>query len=238
MAALPIISDAEASAEARVLFEHCTKMLGRTANALRVAAHSPRVAQPLVGFMIAALRQEVSGILDVKTKTLIILKTSMLNGCSYCVGHNTALGLSLGYSDEQIDALGGDYRSSDLFTPAEKAAIAWAEYLTERTYRQHPEAIDDLKSHYSDAQIVEITMVSGFFNFWNRFVDSLQVELEPQNVVGNIKKSRKIDPDDYVAFMRDCWWGEANTASERRSRITEDTAGREIAANRSKTSIE
>ena len=101
MAALPIISDAEASAEAQVLFEHCTKMLGRTANALRIAAHSPRVAQPLVGFMIAALRQEISGVLDVKTKTLVILKTSMLNGCTYCVGHNTALGLSLGYSDRQ-----------------------------------------------------------------------------------------------------------------------------------------
>ena len=203
-----IISDAEASAEARVLFEHCTKMLGRTANALRIAAHSPRVAQPLVGFMIAALRQEISGVLDVNTKTLVILKTSMLNGCTYCVGHNTALGLSLGYSDRHIEALAGDYRGSDLFTPAEKAAIAWAEYLTERTYRQHPHAIDDLKRHYNDAQIVEITMVSGFFNFWNRFVDSLQVELEPQNVVGNIKKSREIDPEDYVAFMRECWWGE------------------------------
>ena len=132
----------------------------------------------------------------------------MLNGCSYCVGHNTALGLSLGYTDDKIDALAGDFRNSDLFTPAEKAAIAWAEYLTERTYRQHPHAIDDLKRHSNDAQIVEITMVSGFFNFWNRFVDSLQVELEPQNVVGNIKKSREIDPEDYVAFMRDCWWGE------------------------------
>ena len=223
MAVVPIISDEEASAEAQVLFEHCTQMMGRVANAMRISAHSPRVAQALLGFMVAVLRQEVSGVLDVRTKTLLILKTSMLNGCSYCVGHNTALGLSLGYSDEQIEALAGDYQDSDLFTPAEKAAIAWAEYLTERTYRQHPEATDNLKTHYSDAQIVEITMVSGFFNFWNRFVDSLQVELEPQDMVGNIKKSKRIDLDDYVAFMRDCWWADA-------------TEARDFAADRTKTS--
>lgn len=83
MAHLPIISDEEAGPEARTLFEHSTKMFGRVANAIRVAAHSPKLAQSIFGFLVAALRQEVTGILDVRTKTLVILKTSMLNGCKY-----------------------------------------------------------------------------------------------------------------------------------------------------------
>ena len=83
MAHLPIISDEEAGPEARSLFEHSRQMFGRVANAMRVAAHSPKLAQSIYGFMVAALREEVTGILDKRTKTLVILKTSMLNGCKY-----------------------------------------------------------------------------------------------------------------------------------------------------------
>jgi uncharacterized peroxidase-related enzyme len=206
MALLPLVTDEDASPEAQTLFKHCRVLLGRVANALRVAAHSPRVAQSLVGFMVPALRQEITGVLDIRIKTLAILKTSMLNGCTYCIGHNEALGRSIGFTDEEIEALTGDYRTAACFSPAETAAIAWAEHLTNRTYRSHPEAMPELKKHFDHAQIVELTMVSGFFNFWNRFTDSLQVELEPEHMVGRIKKSRTVDPEDYVAFMRDCWW--------------------------------
>jgi hypothetical protein len=83
MAHLPIVSDDDAGPEAKVLFEHSTRMFGRVANAVRVAAHSPKLAQAIFGFLVAALREEVTGILDVRTKALVILKTSMLNGCRY-----------------------------------------------------------------------------------------------------------------------------------------------------------
>ena len=70
MALLPILSDEEASPEARAMFDHSTRMFGRVANSLRVAAHSPKVAQALFGFILAALREEISGVLDIQTKTL------------------------------------------------------------------------------------------------------------------------------------------------------------------------
>lgn len=213
MALLPILTDDDASPEARVAFEHSKRMFGRVANALRVAAHSPKLAQVIFGFIVAGLREEVTEILDLQTKTLVILKTSMLNGCDYCIGHNTTLGHAAGLSDDQIEAIDGDYQGSPLFTPAQKAAIAWAEYLTERTYRQHPEAMPELKKHYSDAQIVEITMVSGFFNFWNRFNDGLQIDPEGTQITNLFKKSTKIDPADYVEYMRSCWWNDPDAAT-------------------------
>ena len=83
MALVPLLSDEAASPEARVMFKHSEKMFGRVANASRVAAHSPKLAQPLFAFIVACLREEISGILDVRTKTLVILKTSMLNWCRY-----------------------------------------------------------------------------------------------------------------------------------------------------------
>ncbi len=76
MAHLPIISDAEAGPEQRVLFDYSTRIFGRVANAVRVASHSPKLAQIIYGFIVAALREEITENLNVRTKTLIILKTS------------------------------------------------------------------------------------------------------------------------------------------------------------------
>ena len=213
MSLIPVVSDDEANPQQAVLFEHCSKMLGRVANALRVAAHAPKIAQALLGFMIPALREEITGALSVNIKVLAILKTSMLNGCDYCVGHNTALGQAVGFSDDQIAAIEGDYQASGLFTAAEKAAIAWAECLTLRTYHQKPEVMAELKKHFTHEQIVEITMVSGFFNFWNRFTDGLQVDIEAKEQVGLIRKSKKVELDDYMTYMQSAWWnGNKNPA--------------------------
>ena len=118
------------------------------------------------------------------------------------------VGPRVGHDRRNVAALEDGYADSDLFSPAEQAAIAWAEHLTMLTYRQHPAAMDALKQHYSVAQIVEITMVSGFLNFWNRFNDGLQMDPEGQQVTELFKRSVKIDPAAYVAFMQDCWWGE------------------------------
>lgn len=208
MSLIPIVTDEDATPEQAVLFEHCTKMLGRVANALRVASHSPKVAQSLLGFMIPAIREEVTGILSIRIKALAILKTSMLNGCDYCIGHNTQLGKAVGFSDEQIEALEGDYQNSNAYAADEKAAIAWAECLTLRTYRQKPEIMEELKKHFTSEQIVEITMVSGFFNFWNRFTDGLQVDIEAKEQVGLIRKSKKIDVSDYKNYMKRTWWND------------------------------
>ncbi len=206
MSLIPIVTDEHATLEQANFFKYCTRMMGRVANALRVAAHSPKIAQPLLGFMIPTLREEVTGNLRIHIKALAILKTSMLNGCDYCIGHNTQLGHAVGYSDEQIEALEGDFQNSDQFTAEEKAAIAWAECLTLRTYRENPQVMKELKQHFNEAQIVEITMVSGFFNFWNRFTDGLQVDIEATEQVNLIRNSKKVDVEDYLQYMRSTWW--------------------------------
>ena len=116
-------------------------------------------------------------------------------------------------TDDEIAAIEGDFRASDYFSDAEKAAMVWAEVLTEKKYHGAPgrppedaAAMAELKRHFDDAQIVEITMVSGFFNFWNRFTDGLKIDIETDKVMTLFTKSTNIDPGDYIAFMRDCWW--------------------------------
>jgi len=77
------ISDEEATGVAKELFETSNQLLGRTANLLRILAHSPYVARWLLPF-IAAVRQPNAGaVSDVRLRNLAVLKTSTINGCRY-----------------------------------------------------------------------------------------------------------------------------------------------------------
>ena len=83
MAHVTIPSDEEATPEQAVVFQHSKKMFGRVANAVRVASHTPKLAQSIFSFIVAGLREEITGNLPVRTKVLVILKTSTLNACTY-----------------------------------------------------------------------------------------------------------------------------------------------------------
>lgn len=77
------ISDDEAIGPAKELFEASNQMLGRTANLMRILAHSPYLARWTLPF-IAAVRQPNAGaVSDVRLRNLAVLKTSTVNGCKY-----------------------------------------------------------------------------------------------------------------------------------------------------------
>lgn len=91
------------------------------------------------------------------------------------------LGQALGLKDEEFDALqSDDYRASPLFSDREKAVLAWAEAMTLNTAKRDNKVWDDLKKHFSDAEIVEISLITGMFNMINRLNDSFRTELESE----------------------------------------------------------
>lgn len=91
------------------------------------------------------------------------------------------LGQALGLKDEEFDALQADnYRDSPLFNDREKAVIAWAEAMTLNTAKRDNKVWDDLKEHFNDAEIVEISLITGMFNMINRLNDSFRTELESE----------------------------------------------------------
>ena len=83
MALISIPTDQEASTTQNIIFTHSKTLLGRVANAVRVGSHAPKLMQILFGFIVSSLREEITENLPVKTKCLVILKTSTLNGCAY-----------------------------------------------------------------------------------------------------------------------------------------------------------
>lgn len=83
-------------------------------------------------------------------------------------------------TDEQIDELVTDrWRDSDLFTEKERAVIRWAEAVTNLTAPSDQEAFEELKKHFSDADIVELTYLASAWNLSNRLAEALHLVVEP-----------------------------------------------------------
>ena len=78
---------------------------------------------------------------------------------------------------------------------------------------QHRAALEELKKYYSTTQIVELTHSVGFSNYWNRFTDILEIDIEQGSLMTSFSKSTEISPEDFTAYMRDCWWNEGKEAT-------------------------
>jgi alkylhydroperoxidase family enzyme len=92
------------------------------------------------------------------------------------------LGQALGLTDAEFDALQrDDYRKSLLFNEREKAALAWAEAMTLNTAKSDDAVWAEMRSLFTDVEIVEISLASGIFNMINRLNDSFRTELESED---------------------------------------------------------
>ncbi len=77
-------------------------------------------------------------------------------------------------TDEQIRAL-TFYQRSPLFDDREKAVILYADRVTRSAAVIRDAALEDLRKHFNEEQIVELTLVVAIANFTNRFNDALRI---------------------------------------------------------------
>jgi alkylhydroperoxidase family enzyme len=95
------------------------------------------------------------------------------------MSHNVPLGKKIGLTAEQIAAAqGNDYMASPHLDDSQKAAVRWAEAVTKMTARDDDEAFAAMKKHFSEKQIVELTVFCGMWNYSNRLCEALHVDLE------------------------------------------------------------
>jgi hypothetical protein len=90
---------------------------------------------------------------------------------------------------------------SPLLNDREKAAVLWAEHVTKNTARSRDDIFDHVRGIFSEQEVVELTMITGLFNFRNRFMDSLQIPLEPIGEVNKIKKSGRLDTNKLKGYL-------------------------------------
>ena len=146
---------------------------------LATMAHVPElteVAMPFLGVVLGASS------VDFRTKEIVIVRTSALLGCRYCIDSHTTVALDAGLSFGQVRAL----RESSAFitdaelTPVfasrkERALITWIDAIAFGRGAIAAPANEAITSNYADHEIVEITVLIGATMLLNRYATALQL---------------------------------------------------------------
>jgi len=99
---------------------------------------------------------------------LVKLRASQINGCAFCIHMHTTEARAHGETEMRLYMLNA-WRESSLYTERERAALAWTEALTLVAATGAPDAdYALLESAFSDAEQVQLTLVIGAINLWNR----------------------------------------------------------------------
>lgn len=147
---------------------------GKLINLYRALLNSPTIAEAWLAFN-TAIRFNTA--LDDQTRELAILRVSQLNGADYQFQiHATKYAPEAGITPQQIAALDGVDNSS-LFQPAHRALLAYTDAMT-RDIEVSDAVFSKLKPHYSEAQIVELTVLIGAYNMHTRVGRALQIDAE------------------------------------------------------------
>lgn len=169
MARIALISADSASPEVKEIYEKTLR--GKPGNVQKALAHRPEMLKNFLSFYASVGRS-----LDRKLYELIYLRVSLINGCHYCTQHHVASSKRAGLTGEDWAALkGGDYSR---YSEKERVALGYVEKLTKKPHDIGDGDFVPLKKDFSDAEIVDIHLLTGLANLTNRFTDPLGLELE------------------------------------------------------------
>jgi AhpD family alkylhydroperoxidase len=105
---------------------------------------------------------------------LVKTRASQINGCAYCLHMHTAEARKRGETEERLYVLPA-WRESPLYTARERAALAWTEAVTLVADTRVPDdAYDEARRHFSETELVNLTVTVTAINAWNRMAISFR----------------------------------------------------------------
>ena len=158
-------------------FAFFERTLGFVPNSLLTMARRPALARGLIALSRGVY--DPKGEVDLGLKRLLGHTASMAAGCLYCRAHTGTSAMRHGVSAEKLAAL-PEYRSSPLYSEAERAAIDFAFAAASQPNDVDDETFARLRTHWTEGQVVEILGVVALFGFFNRWNDSMATTLEPE----------------------------------------------------------
>ena len=105
-----------------------------------------------------------------RTLSLVYLRASQINGCSFCVDMHARDAREAGETDERLFAVAA-WREAPYFTDAERAALALAEAVTRLNDRADavPEEVwKEAARHYEEPALAALILAIATANLWNR----------------------------------------------------------------------
>ena len=175
MARLPALRSDDLAPEQQAVFDKIAAGRGFVPRLYGVMANAPDGMAAFIEFT-DILRADSP--LPTAHKELTILLVGKLTEAQTIVSAHTSFAKAAGVSGDQIEELSA-WRRSDRFSAEERAMFAYIEAVT-RNIRVGNEIWQAVRSHFSDAELTDLTLVIGCYNMVARFLEPLEIEVDPR----------------------------------------------------------
>ena len=161
--------------ELQQLIEFYEETLGFCPNSVKTMHHRPRIAYAFIEMNKAVM--ENNGRVTSALKRMIAYVSSNVAGCRYCQAHAIRAAERYGAEDEKLENI-WEFKTHPAFSDAEKAALDFAFAASTVPNSVNEEIAENLRDHWDEGDIVEITGVVALFGYLNRWNDSMGTEME------------------------------------------------------------
>ncbi|MGV3730516.1 MAG: carboxymuconolactone decarboxylase family protein [Sphingopyxis sp.] len=136
-------------------------------------AAAPQLMKQWMGVSLA-----VQDSLEPSLIELVKIRASILNGCANCINMHTAEARAKGETEQRIYLLAA-WREAPVYTPRERAALAWTDALTTLSQGHTQKAAKEaLEAHFTPEEQVNLTLMINIINGWNRIAVGFDLWLE------------------------------------------------------------
>jgi AhpD family alkylhydroperoxidase len=134
------------------------------AQRLNYFQQSPELAKKFLEFSNALQGSTIEqGLRD-----FVNIRASQMNGCAFCLDMHVKEAKIHGERDLRVHHV-AIWRESTLFSPRERAALAWTEVLTQLPPHGVPDDLyDRVRNELSDKELSDLTFQVMAINGWNR----------------------------------------------------------------------
>lgn len=134
-----------------------------SATKLNPYAAAPEALKPWM-----ALSDAVNTSLEHSLVELVKTRSSIINGCANCINMHSADAIAAGETAQRLLLLAA-WHEAPCYTDRERAALAWTDALTTLSQgHTHDTAWEALAEHFTEEEIVKLTLLINVINGWNR----------------------------------------------------------------------
>ncbi|MBT4486450.1 MAG: carboxymuconolactone decarboxylase family protein [Rhodospirillaceae bacterium] len=163
----------EVPADARPVYQRFANEYGPFLNQVKIFAHRPPALRHIMGLLLELADEAV---LDKRYLEIALVVVSKLNECEYCVAHHAPRLMDQGLSAEAAENILADQVPG--FDEVDMLVRDYAMQVTETPGRIRDAMHERLHKHFSEEQIVELTLRTALCGFFNRFNDAMGIEME------------------------------------------------------------
>ena len=163
----------EVPEKVRPIYKQFATEYGPFLNQVKIFAHRPPALKHIMGLLLELSDEQV---LPKRYLEIALVVVSKINECRYCVAHHTPRLIEQGLAPEAVaNILEPEVPG---FDEVDMLVRDFAVQVTNNFQYMRDQIFEDLKTHFTEEQIVELTLRTALCGFFNRFNDALQIDME------------------------------------------------------------